>query len=137
MIKDKTKTYSTFNAHKNINQGKLIKHKNASIEYSATLDLTGDVTLKEYAHINHGVKIFTHKHLWNHSRGLRHKIQEIIPVNLEIGRDAFIGANSLIVGISKIGDGAIIGAGSVVTKNIPAYEVWGGNPAKKINERKN
>lgn len=39
---------------------------------------------------------------------------------------------SLITKGVKIGDRAIIACGSVVTKDVPAGEVWGGNPAKKI-----
>ena len=35
-----------------------------------------------------------------------------------------------------IGDGAVIAAGSVVTKDIPAFEVWGGIPARFIKKRK-
>ncbi|WP_288607103.1 hypothetical protein [Prevotellamassilia timonensis] len=35
-----------------------------------------------------------------------------------------------------IGDGAIIGAGAVVTKDVPANQVWAGNPAKFIKTRK-
>ena len=34
-----------------------------------------------------------------------------------------------------IGNGAVIGAGAVVSKDIPDYEIWGGNPAKKVGER--
>ncbi len=41
-----------------------------------------------------------------------------------------IGANSTIVAGNQVGEFALIGAGSVVTKNIPAYTVWYGNPAK-------
>jgi len=40
-----------------------------------------------------------------------------------------IGANSTIIAGIKIGENALIGAGSVVTKNIPANSVWFGNPA--------
>lgn len=43
--------------------------------------------------------------------------------------------NSLIVNAVRIGDDAVIGAGSVVTKDIPAGEVWAGNPAKFIKKR--
>lgn len=46
--------------------------------------------------------------------------------------DVWIGANVVILGNVTIGKGAIIGAGSVVTKNVPAGEVWGGNPARFI-----
>jgi acetyltransferase-like isoleucine patch superfamily enzyme len=34
-----------------------------------------------------------------------------------------------------IGDGAIIAAGSVVTKDVPPYEIWGGNPARFLKSR--
>lgn len=46
-----------------------------------------------------------------------------------------IGSNSTILGGIKIGEGAMIGAGSVVTKDVPAYEIWAGNPAKKLRGR--
>lgn len=43
-----------------------------------------------------------------------------------IGNDVWIGSNVLLLEGHKIGDGAIIAAGSVVTKDIPPYEIWGG-----------
>lgn len=46
-----------------------------------------------------------------------------------ISKGATIGANSTIIGGVTIGKFAMIGAGSVVTKNIPAYTLWYGNPA--------
>ncbi len=52
-----------------------------------------------------------------------------------IGNDVWIGANCLIKSGVKIGDGAIIGAGSVVTKDVEAYTIVGGNPAKFIRNR--
>ncbi len=42
------------------------------------------------------------------------------------------GDKATILARVKIGDGAIIGANSMVTKNVPAYSVVAGNPAKKI-----
>lgn len=56
-----------------------------------------------------------------------------------IGNNVFIGANVVICQPVTIGDNAVIAAGSVVTKNIPSGEIWGGVPAKflkKINEEK-
>ena len=49
-----------------------------------------------------------------------------------IKKGASIGANATILGGITIGENALIGAGSVVTKDIPANELWVGNPAKKI-----
>jgi len=134
MRKDKTKKFYQFSPHGH--NGKLIQESNTSIEHTVAIDLSGSVRLKKYAKISHEVRIFTHKHHWNHSRGLRKNIQKIEPVNLTIGEDAFIGVGAIIIGVSKIGKGAIVGAGAVLTKDVPDYEVWAGNPAKKIGERK-
>lgn len=51
-----------------------------------------------------------------------------------IGDDVFIGAHSLILKGVTIGNRSIIGAGSVVASNVPAGEVWAGNPAKFIKK---
>jgi serine O-acetyltransferase len=47
-----------------------------------------------------------------------------------IGNDVWIGPHAIIIGGVRIGDGAIVGAGSVVTKDVPARSVVGGNPAR-------
>lgn len=52
-----------------------------------------------------------------------------------IGNDVWIGAKCLIKGGVTIGDGAIIGMGSVVTHDVPPYEIWAGNPARCIRKR--
>lgn len=51
-----------------------------------------------------------------------------------IGSKVFIGGHCLILKGVHIGDGAVIGAGSVVTKNVPSGEIWAGNPAKFIKK---
>ncbi len=48
-----------------------------------------------------------------------------------VGKGASIGANATIVCGHNIGEYAFIGAGAVVTKNIPPYSLWVGNPAKQ------
>jgi acetyltransferase-like isoleucine patch superfamily enzyme len=52
-----------------------------------------------------------------------------------IGSDVWIGAHSIILTGVNIGDGAIIAAGSVVTKDVDAFSIYGGVPAKKIKNR--
>lgn len=49
-----------------------------------------------------------------------------------VGKGASIGANATIVCGNNIGKFAFIGAGAVITKEIPAYSLWVGNPAKQI-----
>ena len=54
---------------------------------------------------------------------------------VHIRKNAYIGANTVICKPVIIGEGAIVGASSVVTKDIPSYEVWAGNPARFIKKR--
>lgn len=56
-------------------------------------------------------------------------------VHVNIGNDVWIGAFVRILGGVNIGDGAVIGAGSVVVKDVPPYAIVGGNPAKIIRYR--
>ncbi len=53
-----------------------------------------------------------------------------------IKKGASIGANATILGGITIGEGAMIGAGSVVTKDVPPGELWVGNPAKFLRKIK-
>lgn len=53
---------------------------------------------------------------------------------IKICSNAWIGMNCIILKGVTIGEGAIVGAGSVVTKNVPAWTVVGGNPAVVIKE---
>ena len=68
-----------------------------------------------------------------------------IPMNLQgvtpekpvaIGDDVWIGARVIILPGVHIGTGAVIGAGAVVTKDVPDYAVVGGNPARILKLRK-
>ena len=52
-----------------------------------------------------------------------------------IGNDVWIGSHAIILEGIKIGDGAIVGAGAVVTKDVPPYAVVAGSPAKIIKYR--
>lgn len=55
--------------------------------------------------------------------------------DIVIGEDVWLGSNSVVLSGVNIGRGAIIGAGSVVTKDIPPYVIAAGNPAKVIKRR--
>lgn len=53
-----------------------------------------------------------------------------------IGRDSYLGMNVCVLYSANIGEGSVIGSGSVVVKPIPSFSVAVGNPAKVIRERK-
>jgi len=55
--------------------------------------------------------------------------------DIKIGHDVWIGQNSIILSCVSIGTGAVIGAGSVVTKDVPPYAIVVGNPAKIVGFR--
>lgn len=52
-----------------------------------------------------------------------------------IGSDVWIGSNSVVLEGVNIGDGAVIGGGSVITRNVPAYAIAVGNPARVLRYR--
>lgn len=54
---------------------------------------------------------------------------------VEIGNDVWIGSRAMVMGGLRIGDGAVIAAGAIVTKDVPPYAVVGGVPAKIIKYR--
>ena len=62
-------------------------------------------------------------------------VQDCDSQAISIGNDVWIGANVVLLKGVTIGDGAVVAAGSVVTKSIPEFEVWGGVPARKISQR--
>ena len=55
--------------------------------------------------------------------------------SIEVGNDVYIGYGATIVGPCKIGDGAVIAAGAVVTRDVPPYVIVGGVPARVIRKR--
>ena len=105
--------------------------------------IENDVIIGDYVTIKPGVQIWDGLRIENHvfigpnvtftndryprSKQYPQEFQQTI-----IKKGASIGANATILGGITIGENAMIGAGSVVTKNIPANELWVGNPARKI-----
>lgn len=60
----------------------------------------------------------------------------VIETSLEIGNDVWVGQNAIILpSCNIVGDGAIIAAGAVVTKDVPPYAIVAGNPAKILRYR--
>lgn len=100
----------------------------------------------KYCSISHNVKIGMAPHpidyvstspvFYSSSRGFLE--EELFSVNqgsTTIGNDVFIASNSIIFSGISVGDGAVISAGSVVTKDVPPYAVVGGVPAKILKYR--
>lgn len=86
-----------------------------------------DITLEEGVRLTTGVCIVTH--FMNSKTGKYDRGKVLIK------KKAYLGMHTLVVKPVTIGEGAIVGAGSVVTKDIPDFEVWAGNPARFIKKR--
>jgi acetyltransferase-like isoleucine patch superfamily enzyme len=93
-----------------------------------------NVIVGPYNHDYHWVS--THPFVYSTFYGfLKHDqpgVQKSAPV---IGNDVWIGMNSIILRGVRIGDGAVIAAGSVVTRDVESYSVVGGVPARHIKYR--
>lgn len=78
-------------------------------------------------------------HFIDHDHGLvvgqNFRSQSCASSPIRIGRDVWIGARAVILKGVRIEDGAVIGAGSVVTRTVPSNEIWAGCPARKIGVR--
>lgn len=73
-------------------------------------------------------------HPLNYQDRIENNKNKIKKGKIVIGKGSFIGAHVIILKNVKIGKHCIIGAGSVVTRNIPNREIWAGNPARFIRK---
>ncbi len=81
---------------------------------------------------------FLHPYFYNSALGLlrRDSIQYDVENPLEIGHDVWIGDRvTILSGCKSIGNGAVLAAGAVVTRDVPAYAIVGGTPARVIRSR--
>lgn len=94
----------------------------------------GGLRIGENVGIAPEVKILTSVHDFNSARRpVMEYPLKFEPVEIKSGVD--VGVGSIILPGVTVGEGAVIGAGSVVTKDVPSYEVWAGVPARKLRDR--
>lgn len=111
------------------------KKENLSIGDFSTLGrveiaLHDKVTIGKYVCINDGVVILSASHdvldsLWRHKRA---------PIFID--DYAWVATNAIILPGVRIGKGAVVGAGAVVSKNVNDYSIVIGNPAKEIEKKR-
>jgi acetyltransferase-like isoleucine patch superfamily enzyme len=63
------------------------------------------------------------------------ELQHVVRKTTSIGAYAFVASNAVVLPGVTIGEGAVLGAGGVATKDIPPWQVWGGVPAHYIKDR--
>lgn len=79
---------------------------------------------------------YFYQQTWAESVNNKIEVKDVVRNTLIIGNDCWIGSGVIITsGCKKIGNGAIVAAGSVVTKDVEPYQIVGGVPAKCIRMR--
>jgi acetyltransferase-like isoleucine patch superfamily enzyme len=98
------------------------------------INITESLSIGNDCLISAGCRFIDHDHGSN--KGELMRTQDCPGSPIIVGNDVWIGSNAVVLKGVTIGDGAIVAAGSVVTKSVPKGEIWGGIPAQKISERK-
>lgn len=100
---------------------------NVIISFDVKIDFSGGIKIGNNTVLSNKIIIETHNHGLN-------PLSNPVYHDLVIGENVWIGMNSTILsGVRKIGDNSIIAAGSIVTKEVPENCIYGGIPAKLIN----
>jgi acetyltransferase-like isoleucine patch superfamily enzyme len=102
------------------------------VALNGLIDTIHKVTIEKSVMFGHDTMILTGSHDYNELGEDRKKLGGGGPVTIREG--AWIASRAIIIGPCEIGAHAVIGAGAVVSKDIPAYQVWAGNPVKFIKE---
>jgi acetyltransferase-like isoleucine patch superfamily enzyme len=106
---------------------------NVFIGNNSEFNISEKITIGNNCLIAAGCRFIDHNHGIKKSILIRNQLapkQEII-----LEKDVWLGCNVIVLKGVHIGEGAVVAAGSVVTKSVPSYEIWGGVPAKFIKKR--
>jgi len=95
---------------------------------------SGGLKIGENSMLSQGVQIITANHVFR-DRSMPIKFQGTRYGKVNIGEDVWVGTSTIILADVSIGNGSVIGAGSIVTKDIPKYSLALGAPARVMSKR--
>lgn len=107
----------------------LILGNRVSVGWFAELDARGGITVGNDTNISSHAKLIT----GSHDVDDPYFTADFKPI--QVGHHCWIGTGAIILQGVTIGDGAVVAAGAVVTKDIPPLQIWGGIPARFIRDR--
>ncbi len=102
------------------------------IEIGSFCSIAKDVTIQEY---NHDASRISTYYMRSNIFKTDRMGEHISRGGIRIGNDVWIGGKAMILSGVTIGDGAVIAAGAVVTRDVPPYAIVGGTPAKVLKYR--
>lgn len=112
-----------------MNPNKLSIGCGSHINRNVTLDARGGLVIGDSVSVSHGVMLMT----GSHDVQKRHFPVKFYPI--EIGDFVWIGCGAIVLQNVRIGKGAVVSAGAVVTKDVPPFAIVGGVPARIIGHR--
>ena len=95
---------------------------------------SGGLKIGENSMLSQGVQIITANHVFR-DRSMPIKFQGTRYGKVNIGEDVWVGTSTIILADVSIGNGSVIGAGSIVTKDVPKYSLALGAPARVMSKR--
>jgi acetyltransferase-like isoleucine patch superfamily enzyme len=104
------------------------------IGFGAELDVALELRIGSHSLIAPGCFITDHGHRFEAGRFIDTQGNDARPV--AIGDDVWLGARAVVLPGVRIGDGAVVGAGAVVTRDVPAGAIVAGVPARVVGERR-
>lgn len=107
---------------------------NVSIWPFAYIDAYGGLDIGNDVSIAHGASILTFEHQFQ-DHEIPIKDQKVKALSVYIGDDVWIGAKATILGGNRIETGSVIGAGTVVTRDVPCNSIVVGVPGRKLRDR--
>lgn len=106
-------------------------------DYSTVRATRTQITIGADTIVGSHVKLIATNHAYlRKDMIIRDQDIDTVKIGLHIGKDCWLGAGCCILPGVTLGDGVVVGANSVVTKNVPNYAVVVGNPAKIIKYRR-
>lgn len=114
--------------------GKICIREGAALNMHVYIDGDGGVEIGKNSLLSPGVHLFSGNHIFK-DPSIPIKFQGTEYGRIEIGEDVWLGTNVIVLPGVSISDGSVVGAGAVVTKDIPSYSIAVGAPAKVVKKR--
>lgn len=125
------KGFRIYNGHSQIELGDDVYLSDSLLNAGDNL---GKIIIEDAVFFGHHVQVFARGHDYRKYGVERQLSVTEKPVHIKYG--AWVGSGAIILPGVTIGENSVIGAGSVVTKNVPAYAIYAGNPARLIKRIK-
>jgi acetyltransferase-like isoleucine patch superfamily enzyme len=121
-------------------QGKIVHPLNVSIQDHVYIgpgfwiSAIGQLTVGSGVIVGPRLKVYTANHNYEHARSLPYD-ETVIVQPVRIGDNCWIGGDVILLPGVELGEGCVVGAGSVVTKSFPPGTILAGNPARSLKQR--